>query len=157
MRKLIFFISTVLQAQFISSLNPTIYPIVSGDPSVKPPVTIYFLCTNLSLVPNLLFSSCPSPITINLGVLASKLYMGMQPNGTLHLSGLPVTCTNCVQDIFPSPGIGEYTLGIYTVGQGILPTWTGYPALPQVNVIGCSGTYQVSYSPGNITVNCNGN
>lgn len=125
---------------------------------------INFACAGLSNLPQV---TCPESFPVPISLLAGQIYIGYQPNNItapLHVSdgnGPSITCTGCYQDIFPAPGIGEYPIAIYTIGGTVQSTWTGYPALPAVNLVNCSAGYTIQmdvtvvYGPNGYTITCN--
>jgi hypothetical protein len=143
----------LIALQIQSCLSPAIYPIVAGAQNQSTPSIIYFNCVGLGNSPALINVNCPNQLYIPSAIPGQSMYMGLQ-NGILRVSApFTVTCTNCIQQGLPTPQIGEYQIGIYTIGQGMQWQWTGIPALPNLNIIGCN-LWTASYAPGTITINC---
>lgn len=130
--------------------------------SSDPAGVVHFTCYNLAAVPALAAAlpNCIGTVPLPQLVLGAQGYYGVGPDGTLVTQSPINACIGatspCAPSASPSAGIGGYDIALYTQGapQPWRPLWTGAPALPQVNVIGCTAT--VSYAPGQITVTCNG-
>lgn len=165
MKKLILLISlTNALAQVPPCFSPTIFPIVAGQPNSNPPVSIYFLCNNLSS-PNLLGSNCPNNFNVLNATIGQMIYIGFlipsvtNPNGLLHLGStdafLQIDCTNCIVDgISQAENLNELPVGMYTIGTGMQSTWNGVSPFPQVNVFGCN-SFVINQGPGVVNVTCN--
>ena len=168
------FATLPLVAQVGVCSPPSVYAVVAGpQPNPAPPSAIYFTGSGIYPIPALAAVPWPLP-SISIPATASpgqQVYIGINPNNSpnfLHVSApFAVTCApfpaipqgpmlgGCYQDIFPAPAPGEYPVALYTVGFGVQPLWTGYPAIPTVTVQGCDANgYTVSYGPGTITVVC---
>lgn len=112
-----------------------VFPTITA--AVDPSGTVHFNCYNLASMPNL---TCPSAVALN-GVVGTTTYFGISQTGQLVTTPAPGTydIANCISG--------------FNTCQSL---WTGVPALPLVNVIGCN-SYSIAYVNGTITVNCTGN
>jgi hypothetical protein len=73
-----------------------------------------------------------------------------------------VTCSTpkvCVIDAMAMPEApGEFTVATATFNQGVFlssnSTFSGYPSVPNVQVMGCTNGYTITQTPIQVIVNC---
>jgi hypothetical protein len=125
--------------------------------------TVSFTCSDIASLP----ITCPYGFQIPAGMLTGQqIYVGQSPSCT-HVSnanGPTIACTGCCQDAIMEPDQpNEYRVALVTVGSGVLSTWTGYPAVPPVQLdaastallsAGCSGGVTIQQGPTGSIVSC---
>lgn len=151
---------------------------------IDPTATLFQVYTwNVASVPAaMLLPACATcalgesldiPIPVPAMTPGAAIYFGLAAGGVLHVATndpaspqiCPLTAPACVQDIFLTPGAGEWPIAIYTAGTGTIRSlWIGGPARPAIQfsgaaaavlAAGCPGGYGVTTTPQSTRVVCN--
>jgi len=147
----------------ISQSGSSTAALVPAAPAITATIaggTMTFACAGLSQIPQFIRTPCPAPITISGPAVPGTIFAGLSWLGLLHIGlqapGDTLACGVCAQDSALNPMPGEYPIASAQISGGtfraIQGTWTGYPALPQIVVRGCTGT--VTQTPVQVVVAC---